>query len=206
MAGLSIDWQVGIWEPPSGRLLHVLDLPPGRFADNAGLAVEPRRPAVRGLRRPRRGMLGPRHRARRPLVALAKGCKRACGSSAPIACCWPRRDREGLAPPYGSDPKGHPRCRVCDPVTAREPLRPLAEVSDYPNHVHRAELSPDGRWLVVAGVGAGGPAATVAAYDASTGGLLGAPAGALALPPGVVAFAPSGSVLGLDATGRASTC
>jgi WD40 repeat protein len=41
LATLDDDWRVGIWELPSGRLLHVLEVPPGYYTDNAALAFSP---------------------------------------------------------------------------------------------------------------------------------------------------------------------
>src|SRR5262249_12531536 len=41
LAALSHGWQVGIWKMPSGRLLRILDVPPGEDADNAGMAFSP---------------------------------------------------------------------------------------------------------------------------------------------------------------------
>jgi serine/threonine protein kinase/WD40 repeat protein len=38
IAGLSHDWRVGIWQAKTGKLLHVLDVPVGLLADNAGFA------------------------------------------------------------------------------------------------------------------------------------------------------------------------
>jgi serine/threonine protein kinase/WD40 repeat protein len=38
VAGLSRTWQVAIWDADSGQLLHLLDVPKGVYADNAGLA------------------------------------------------------------------------------------------------------------------------------------------------------------------------
>jgi serine/threonine protein kinase/WD40 repeat protein len=41
IAGLSHDWQVGIWEVQTGKLQHLLELHQGLFADNAALAFSP---------------------------------------------------------------------------------------------------------------------------------------------------------------------
>jgi serine/threonine protein kinase/WD40 repeat protein len=38
VAALGIDWTLAIWDASTGRLLHVLDVPRGLSADNAGLA------------------------------------------------------------------------------------------------------------------------------------------------------------------------
>lgn len=41
VAALAQNWQVGIWRVDEGRLLHVLDVPQGKYHDNAGLAFDP---------------------------------------------------------------------------------------------------------------------------------------------------------------------
>ena len=39
--GLAKDWQVGIWDRTTGRLMHLFDAPRGIVADNGGLALNP---------------------------------------------------------------------------------------------------------------------------------------------------------------------
>ena len=209
VAGLSIDWQVGVWECPSGRLLHVLDLPPGRFADNAALAFSPdgRQFAAAAGRDAVCWDLDS-GRVLHSLV-LAEGLQESLRFLGPDRLLLARAESgEGLAPPYGSNPRDHPRvCRVRD-LLAREPLRTLVEVSDYPDHVYRSELSPDGRWLVVVGAGgAGGREVTVGAYDISTGGLLWRlPAGRSPYLPASSRSPRRGRSLGSTRPGGASTC
>ena len=41
VAALCDDWQVGIWDGPANRLLHVLEVTPGHFTDSAALAFSP---------------------------------------------------------------------------------------------------------------------------------------------------------------------
>ena len=40
VAGATHEWQIGIWEWPSGRLLGVLPAPVGRFVDSIGMAFD----------------------------------------------------------------------------------------------------------------------------------------------------------------------
>jgi WD40 repeat protein len=42
IAALSHNWQIGVWEMATGRLAHLLEVPVGRFPDNAGLAFDAR--------------------------------------------------------------------------------------------------------------------------------------------------------------------
>ena len=39
LAALSQQWEVGVWDVKSGKLLHVFLPRPGGWADNAGLAI-----------------------------------------------------------------------------------------------------------------------------------------------------------------------
>jgi WD40 repeat protein len=41
LAAISDDWQIGIWDLPTGRLRHRFEVPPGFTPDNAGLAFSP---------------------------------------------------------------------------------------------------------------------------------------------------------------------
>jgi serine/threonine protein kinase/WD40 repeat protein len=41
LAALDDDWNVGIWELSTGRLLYLLEVPPGYYTDNAALAFSP---------------------------------------------------------------------------------------------------------------------------------------------------------------------
>jgi WD40 repeat protein len=41
LAGITHDWQIGIWELPTGQLRHSLEVPQGFTPDNAGLAFSP---------------------------------------------------------------------------------------------------------------------------------------------------------------------
>ena len=171
VAGLSVDWQVGVWECTTGRLLHVFDLPPGDFADNAGLAFSPdgrRFAAAAGRAATLWDLDTGRVTGSWP---LAEGLQDNLLFLGPDRLLLARAEtKDGRERPYGRYQAEHARvCRVRD-LLGVAPLKPLVEVTDFPFHVHRIEISSDGRWLVVGGAGgADGKTFAVTAYEASTG-------------------------------------
>jgi serine/threonine protein kinase/WD40 repeat protein len=172
VAALSHDWQVGIWDANTARLRHVLEVPQGLVADNAGLALSPN-----GRR-----------------FAFSSGTEakwwdldtgRALGSwPLPPGLCdalafhltsqlllFRVETRAGQQPPYGNvDYREHPRvCRVRD-LLGPDPLAPLVEVADYNRGVHVLVASTDGSFFVVEGLGGpGGDLRSTTVYEGQTG-------------------------------------
>ena len=151
VAALTQDFRLAVWDRSASRLLHVLEVPVGVFADNAGLAFSPD-----GLR-----------------LAYAAGTQARLWEveSGQILKSWtlPEGFQDNLAflddgrlisarvettdprvPPYGVVSRNHAR------VVRIRNLNPdvpqiLTEISDFNLHVFHSELACDGRTLMIEG-------------------------------------------------------
>lgn len=205
VAALSLDWRIGIWECFSGRLLHILDLPPGNFADNAGLAFnsDGRQFAaaaghVATLWNLETGQV-------RRSWTLAEGLQESLLFDGDEHLWLARAEsRNGQVPPYGRFQPENPRvCRLRD-LLSDEPFRPRVEITDFPFHVNRVALSPDGRSLVVGGAGGTtGNTFAVNAYESSTGRRLWSLPAVRLSQTDRWNFDPTGTVLWVDTTSSA---
>jgi len=177
VAALSNDWRVGIWDRAAHRLLHVLEVTPGSFTDNAGLAFSPDG---------RRFALSAGHEASLWDTAsgeLIKTWKLSEGLSDRLAFPEPNRlllfrveTETGEVGPFSEFPASkYPRvCRARDLLGA-EPLKPVAEIRDFNLHVFASECSPDGKYYAIEGQrGSPGNVTRVAnLYEGPTGKKLG---------------------------------
>jgi WD40 repeat protein len=204
VAGLSNDWHVGIWDRANRRLLHVLEVAPGSFTDNAALAFSPDG---------RRLAFSAGHEASLWDVTTGepiKTWKLHEGLSDRLAFPEPNRlllfreeTETGEVGPFSNfDPRKYPRvCRVRD-LLSPQPLKPLAEIRDCNLHVFGSECSQDGKYYVVEGLGGSRENRKRIAnlYEGSTGKKLGA------LPTqnpsswdgSKFSFDPTGTVLNFD--------
>jgi serine/threonine protein kinase/WD40 repeat protein len=178
VAGLSNDWRVGMWDRSARRLLHILEVTPGSFTDNAAMAFSPDG---------RRFAFSAGHEASLWNVAtgeLLKTWKLFEGLTDRLAFPEPNRlllfrteTETGEVGPFGGvDPVKHPRvCRIRD-LLSPEPLKSLAEIRDCNLHIFQSECSPDGKYYVIEGLGGSPDKRTRIAnlYEGLTGKKLGA--------------------------------
>jgi len=155
VGALSNDWHVGIWDRAARRLLHVLEVTPGSFTDNAALAFSPDG---------RRLAFSAGHEASvwdvvtGELVKswpLSEGLNDRLAFTAANRLMLFRVETEtGEVGPFSEFPASkYPRvCRVRD-LLGSEPHKPLAEIRDYNVHVFASECSPDGRYYAIDGQG-----------------------------------------------------
>jgi hypothetical protein len=158
LAALSNDWQIGIWERATGRLLAVLDAPPGIDTGNAGFAISP----------DNRKVAFSSHESSRmweiETGTILRDWKLPIGLSDKLRFDGPehlilaRAEAEGGAQPYDpaiSDPKEHPRyCALYDLLAqdGKAPS-PLRKITDLDIATHRVWISPDGRYVLLDGLG-----------------------------------------------------
>jgi serine/threonine protein kinase/WD40 repeat protein len=167
LAALAQDFRVGIWDYSAGRLLHVLEVPIGIHADNAGLAFSPD--------------------GRRFVYAAGTQGKMWDVATGAVIKSWklPAGCQDNLAfddggrlisarvettdpsvPPYGTDAEKYPRVLRIRNLSADAPQL-LAEISDFNQRVFHSELTRDGRSLLVEGRNGpkGAPVRLVKAFD-----------------------------------------
>jgi len=153
LAALSHDWQVGVWERDSGRLIAVLDAPQGLFVDNAALAFSPDGHSL---------AFAGGHEAR--LWNLDTGEERAWsfrqgdidheGLQDQLAFTGPDRlisTRVETKSGAGWPPSGPPVVARIRNLLAPEPLKPVSEVADLELAIDRSALTPDGHFLMLDG-------------------------------------------------------
>lgn len=196
MAGVSHDWQVGVWEVGSGRLVRRFAVPPGASADNAAVASNATgvRLAFASGRSARMWNLGTGEEQKwemNPGYAEMLGFD-AAGRLLHARFETERGDRyPGSGAPF---PEHHRVIRVRDFLSGR-PLEPLATIREFNRRVFDGRLTPDGSVLFVEGFhdGPDGRRRSVAAFDPLTG----EPKWSIPLPA-----VETGGGLGLSADGR----
>jgi len=202
VAGISHEWQVGIWEWPSGRLLGVLPVPVGRFADNFGMAFD-----ADG----RRFACSVGHEAR--LWDLETG--RTIGhwrlpEGLSDSLAFPSRDRLLLirqetkssrgGPNSSSNPLDDPRTVRLYDLLSQNPTKAFREITDFGSDTRGMKVAPDGSCFVVDGTGLaeGKPVRRFHVYEGPTGKLLrDLPTQLISEAPVYTQFDPSGKVLGV---------
>jgi WD40 repeat protein len=161
IAGASHEWQVGLWEADSGRLVGILPAPIGRFADSIGMAFD----ADGGLFACSVG-----HQARlwdvkerrliRPWELPAEGlCDSIAfaGRDHLLLVRQETKDRRG-APFNSHPPKDFPRVVRLYDLLGTSPTQPIAEINAFDWHIHDIEIAPDGSFFAVDGLGKEGQA------------------------------------------------
>jgi serine/threonine protein kinase/WD40 repeat protein len=153
VAGLTQDWHVAIWDLARSQLLHVLEVPQGRFADNSGLAFSPDglRFAFSAGREARLWDLKTGDVMAR--WNLPPGLQDTLSFRRSGQLSLFRFETEGgEAPPYENDPKEHPRvCRLRH--FTEGPLGPPAwEVTEFDRNILEIGATHDGSYFVVKGL------------------------------------------------------
>jgi serine/threonine protein kinase/WD40 repeat protein len=153
IAALAQDWQVGIWDRDPGRLVRRLDVPPGSFTDNAGLAFSPDG---------RLFAFSAGHQAR--LWDLETGAEQGSwplpeglndqllfrGQDELLLCRIETKD--GRVAPFAEfDAREHPRVCVIRNLLGPDPKDPLGVITDFNLYINSGEISPDGSYYVVEG-------------------------------------------------------
>jgi len=152
VAGLAQDWQIGIWDRATGRLIHVFDAPRGLLADSGAIALIPD--------------------GRRFACAAGRGAVLWDVATGQVMKTWklPAGFLDNLAfhgeqllsirvetsedrvPPYGPDSRGYPRIVRIRDLLGPNPMTPIRELRDFNLHVFDSAVSPDGQYLVVEGL------------------------------------------------------
>ena len=157
VAALSMDWRVAIWERRTGRLLRLLDVPQGDFADSAGLAIshDHKRFAFSAGEESRLWNIatGRMERSWKHHPGLGN-CMTFLGPNQVLLIRFETRQGDQM-PGGGADPLKAPRVIRCYKLSQTSAVKPIAEIIDFALDVRHVALSADGRLLVVMGTGCG---------------------------------------------------
>ncbi|HLJ92469.1 MAG TPA: protein kinase [Gemmataceae bacterium] len=154
VAALTMDWEVGIWRTSDGRLLHVLEVPQGPFADNSALAfsADSKRFAFSSGSEAKLWNLDSGREEGFWKLPPGLGDTLAFTTRKEQLLSI-RFETEGmeLAPDSRANPEQHPRvCRVRD-LLAKDPSKPLHEIRDFNWRVYATLAPADGRFFIVEG-------------------------------------------------------
>ncbi len=151
VAGLAQNWQIGIWDGATGRLIHVFDVPRGVSADNGALVLSAD--------------------GRRFVCAAGRGAVLLDVATGQVIKTWelPAGFMDNLAfygeqllsvrvetsekrvPPYGTDSRPYPRVVRIRDLLGPNPMTPIGELREFNLHVLDSAVSRDGEYLVVEG-------------------------------------------------------
>jgi eukaryotic-like serine/threonine-protein kinase len=155
VAALSIDWRVGIWERGTGRLLRMLEVPQGFFADSAGFAIstDNKRFAFSTGTEARLWSITTGRQERSWKLHPGLGdCVTFLGPDQVLLTRFETRQGDRM-PGSGADPLKAPRVIRCYKLSDAGAVRPIAEIVGLALDVRQSELSADGHLLVVMGTG-----------------------------------------------------
>jgi serine/threonine protein kinase/WD40 repeat protein len=171
-AALSDDWRVGIWDRSTGQLLHLFALPPGFFADNAGMAFD--------ATSRRLVCSGGEHATLWDLEAgrllqtwkLPPGLQDKLTFRGPNELSLFRCETRDRVPPFNvSHPRDHPRIYRLYNLLGPSPLRPVKEIGDHDLYCFGILTPAYGRFMLADGAAMkdGREVRTFVAYDGRTG-------------------------------------
>jgi eukaryotic-like serine/threonine-protein kinase len=175
MAGLAHNWQVGIWDLRTGRVLYILDVPKGLVADNAALAFSPDgRQFAFAASGPTGGAakLWDLETGReRTLCNLKPGLVDHLAFNSDKLLLFRVETDGGKFGPFGGvDYRLHPRICPVRNLFGKDPQEPLYTIKDFKRHVFCAVASHDGKFFVADGLtGPDRKIGLVLAFDALTG-------------------------------------
>jgi eukaryotic-like serine/threonine-protein kinase len=212
VGALSNDWNVGIWDRRTHRLLHTFEVTPGSQVDNAALAFSPDGQAFAFSAGAEATMWDMTTGKPNRIWKLPPGLVENIAFSEGNRLLLSRVEtKSGEVGPFGQiNPVTHPRiCRIRN-LLGSEPLKPIAEINDCNLHVYGAFCSSDGRYYVVDGIGGSPGNATRMAilYNGATGETIGKLPGQNLVKRGTaaVAFDTTGTVLGFKSPNADDAC
>jgi len=175
VAALSNDWEVGIFDARSGKLIGAALAPEGSFTDNAALALNADGSRV-VLSAGTEAKLWEVETERLRLLRkweLSPALTEAAGFHPDGRLLLVRQETKGgkLGPFYEANPDDHPRvCRAYELPEQGDKKR-LAEIPDFDRYVEHIAATPDAAYFAVQGTttGTGKPARILHLYDGSTG-------------------------------------
>jgi WD40 repeat protein len=200
IAALTQDWQIGIWELPGGNLRHLLDVPPGLFADNAGFAfnADGSQFAFSAETRAILWDVITGRVVREWSLPPGLGDQLAFHSSGKLLSV--RSETLGkILPPYGHVPwREHARVVRLRDLLGQRHEEPIREIRTFNRSVLQSLMARNASYFVLDGVGGpNGADRSIRAYDGPTGKELWAIKGVEVDHSGYLKAEPAGSLLAL---------
>ncbi|MBI1918642.1 MAG: protein kinase [Planctomycetes bacterium] len=171
VAALSHNWQVALWDSKANRLLHVLEVPQGLFADNADLCFSPDGGRFAFVTGRQAKLWEVQSGEELGSWDLPHGLADRLAFRSKDELVLFRIETASGLPPVGAVPwREHPRvCRIRH-LTRPKQIKRLAEIKEFNKYISGAVISPDGSSIVAAGEGGpDGKRRTVRIYDGTTG-------------------------------------
>jgi serine/threonine protein kinase/WD40 repeat protein len=173
VAALTQSWQIGLWDRETASLKLVLDVPPGRFADNVGLAISPDNRLVGFSSHRYAGMWDIETGRLVRSWTLPAGLNDQLQFQDDKQLILARAETsDPNVGPYGdTDPVKHPRrCSIYD-LLEKGSQEPLRKIEDFNLGIAATGLTQNGRILVLDGWSGikGQGTRAVRAYDVPSG-------------------------------------
>jgi serine/threonine protein kinase/WD40 repeat protein len=199
VAAMTQSWQLGVWDRETASLKLVLDVPPGRFADNVGLAISPdnRHVAFSSHRHAGIWEIETGRLVRSwPLPAGLKDQLVFLDDKHLILARAETRDPNVL-PSGGSDPVKYPRRSSIYDLLENGSHEPRRKIEDFNLGISAIGLTPNGRILLLDGWSGtkGSGARAIRAYHIATGARLWEIPSRLPRGRGGFSFDPAGNLV-----------
>jgi serine/threonine protein kinase/WD40 repeat protein len=172
IAALSRDWRIGVWDVASGRLLRLVDLPEGPFADNAALALDDAGTRLAGASGTSACLWDVSSGRRLQHWSLPPGFSNELAFTAAGGLTLVRSELQSMAdyPSRIYRYSDHPR-RIRGRDLLTSPEKPIFEIDAFPMHSYGIALTPNGERVLVDGLSLEG-VRSVRLFDGRTGGEL----------------------------------
>ncbi len=176
VAAVSSDWELGVWEMATGRLLWAREIPTGISADNVGLVFSPEKHQIAFVTGRTGGICDSDTGRQLQMWNLPAGIAEALAFDAKGRLLSFRVEDAVEADHDGEQP-GNTRRRAGRLRNLLAPGSPrlILEVYEFPEGLHDAVLSADGRILTVCGPEGGSAASragSVMTFDTTEGEML----------------------------------
>jgi serine/threonine protein kinase/WD40 repeat protein len=173
VAALTQSWQLGVWDRETASLKLVLDVPPGRFADNVGLAISPdnRHVAFAAHRYARMWEIETGRLVRSWTLPAGLSDQLAFPDDKHLILLRAETSDPDVLPYGGSDPVKYPRRSSIYDLLEKGSQEPLRKIEDFNLGINATGLTPNGRIILLDGW-SGTKAQrtrTIRAYDVLTG-------------------------------------
>jgi serine/threonine protein kinase/WD40 repeat protein len=173
IAASTHEWQIGIWDWPTGRLRCVLPAPVGQFADNLAMAFDPSGRRFACSTWDRAELWDLKEERKTGSWKLPAGLSDALAFPRPDQLLLIRQETQSMrgSPTSMSNPRQDPRAVRLYDLLGPTPMKAFAEINDFGLDVRDIQVAGDGSWFVVDGTGIdrGEPVRRLHLYEGKSG-------------------------------------